>query len=162
MEIADPLEAAGAYAAALAWWRGPPFGDLAAHDGLRAEAVRLDELRLTVTEEWVECRLAAGGDAALVGDLEGLTALHPLRERFWRQLMVALYRNGRQADALRRAGELRSHLRDELGLNVSAALRELEQQVLTDHPGLLVAGRPSPVARRGTGGRRPERVGRAR
>ncbi len=148
-EIADPMEAAGAYAAALAWWRGPPFGDLAAHDGLRAEAVRLDELRLTVTEEWVECRLAAGGDAALVGDLEGLTALHPLRERFWRQLMVALYRNGRQADALRRAGELRSHLRDELGLNVSAALRELEQQVLTDHPGLLAAGRPSPVARRG-------------
>ena len=113
--------------------------------------MRLEELRHTAIEQWIECRLAAGGDAALVSDLEGLTAEHPLRERYWRQLMVALYQTGRQADALRRAAELRRLLRDELGLSVSPALRDLEARVLADDPTLL----PTAVPASGRGHGRP-------
>ena len=149
LALTEPGEAARAYAAALGWWRGPAFGELADHDGIRAEAVRLEERRHTAIEQWVECRLAAGGDAAAVSDLEGLTAEHPLRERYWRQLMVALYQTGRQADALRRAAELRSLLRDELGLSVSPALRELEARILADDPTLLPAAPAAPSAAHG-------------
>jgi len=68
--------------AALVWWRGPAFGNLRDTEWIRPEAVRLDELRLTVVESWFESRLAADGDASLIGDLEGHAATHPLRERF--------------------------------------------------------------------------------
>ena len=142
--LAEPGDGVRAYGAALAWWRGPAFGELADHDVIRVEAVRLEELRHTAVEQWIECRLGAGGDAAVVGDLEGLTAEHPLRERYWRQLMVALYQTGRQADALRRAAELRNLLREELGLGVSPALRDLEARILADDPALLAAAPATP------------------
>ncbi len=135
-ECTDPLAAAARYADALSWWQGPPFGDLHDHEHLRPEAVRLDEHRHAAVESWMECRLEAGVDPALVGDLESLAAANPLRERYWRQLVVALHRSGRQAEALRRLAEVRTMLRDELGLDVPATLRQLEARVLADDPSL--------------------------
>jgi predicted ATPase/DNA-binding SARP family transcriptional activator len=122
---------------ALACWRGSAFEEFAEHEWARLEAMRLDELRILAQEELLEARLALGGHAALVGDLEALVVQHPLRERFWQQLIVALYRSGRSADALRRAEALRTVLREELGLDPSPALRELEARVLNDDPALL-------------------------
>ena len=136
-ETTAPSEAAELYGAALAWWRGRAFGDLADQEWIRAEAVRLDELRQTITEEWMECRLAVRADASVIGDLEGLTSANPLRERFLRQLMVALFRAGRHGEALRRASEYRSLLRDGMGLDPSPALVEIEGQILADDPALL-------------------------
>ena len=84
-----------------------------------------------------------------MAELEALVAAHPLRERFWRQLMLALYRTGRQAEALRRCADLRSMLRDEMGLSLSPAAQALEAQILADDPSLL---RPRRAARRGHAG----------
>ncbi len=134
---AAPSEAPDLYRSALDWWRGPAFGELADHEWVRAHAVRLDELRLSVTEEWIDARLAIGGDGSPTGDLEGFTKLHPLRERFLRQLMVALYREGRRAEALRRANDFRTLLRDEMGLDPSPAVLAVETQILADDQKLM-------------------------
>ena len=142
----DPALAGARYAAALSWWQGPPFGDLHDHEHLRPEAVRLDEHRHAAVESWMECRLEADVDPALVGDLESLAVANPLRERYWRQLVVALHRSGRQAEALRRLAEVRTMLRDELGLDVPSTLRELEARVLADDPSLR-AHDPAPRPR---------------
>jgi predicted ATPase/DNA-binding SARP family transcriptional activator len=133
---------------ALACWRGSAFEEFAEYDWARPEAMRLDELRVLAQEELIETRLALGAHAALVGELEALVARHPMRERFWQQLVVALYRSGRSAEALRRAEEHRVMLREELGLDPSPALRELEARVLIDDPTLLqppVASRRSVI-----------------
>ena len=129
---------------ALACWRGSPFDEFAEHDWARLEGVRLDELYVVAQEDLFEARLALGSDAALIGDLEALIALHPLRERFWRPLIVALYRSGRSGEALRRVETLRVLLREELGLDPSPALRDLEARILSEDPTLL----HSPVASR--------------
>ena len=113
------------------------FGEFAELPGVRGEAMRLEELRLTVTEDLIEARLDRGEDARTAAELEALVATHPLRERFWRQLMLALYRAGRQAEALRRCAELRSMLRDEMGLGISPAAQALEAQILADDASLL-------------------------
>ena len=121
---------------------------------MRGEALRLEELRLTVTEQLIDARMEAGDDARMVAELEALVADHPLREKFWRQLMLALYRSGRQAEALRRCADLRSMLRDEMGLSVSPAARELEARILADDPSLHhhveqpAQATPAPLARR--------------
>ena len=99
--------------------------------------MQLDELRLVAVETLLEARLALGEAGAVVGELERLVVDHPLRERFWRQLMVALYRTGRQGEALRQANQLRAFLGDELGLDLSPAARELEARILADDPTLL-------------------------
>ena len=130
---------------ALACWRGSPFEEFAEHDWARLEAMRLDELYVVAQEELFEARLALGGHATLIGDLEALVARHPLRECFWQQLIVALYRSGRSGEALRRAETLRVLLREELGLDPSPALRDLEARVLSDDPTLL---QPPVAARR--------------
>jgi DNA-binding SARP family transcriptional activator len=129
---------------ALSYWRGSAFGEFAEYDWARPEAMRLDELRVHAQEELFEARLALGGHSALVGELEALVTRHPMRERFWHQLVVALYRSGRSAEALRRAETLRVVLREELGLDPSPAFRELEARVLIDDPTLL----QSPMASR--------------
>ena len=136
----DPTVAA-TLGEALTGWRGPAFGELADNPWIRPEAVRLDELRLAATERWIDARLALGEHAATTGDLERLVAVHPLREAFWLQLMLALYRSGRQAEALRRAAELSRMLRDELGLGPSPGLLDLEQRMLRDDPSLQVPRR---------------------
>ena len=97
----DPGEAASKLGTALDLWRGRPFEDIEPTNSTEAEAARLIELHLSAVEARIDADLALGKDAALVGELEGLVHLHPLRERFRGQLMLALYRAGRQSDALR-------------------------------------------------------------
>lgn len=122
--------------AALALWHGPAFGPCAELDEVRSEAVRLDELRLVATDGWAEAKLSTGDPAVMVGELEALVSRHPLRESFRRSLMTALYRTGRQGEALRRCAEFRRLLADELGLDPSERIRELEVRILADDPSL--------------------------
>ena len=134
---------------ALALWRGPALADLADEPWARAEADRLDELRLTAVEERIEAELELGRHAVLVAQLEALAAEHPLRERLRRQLALALYRSGRQADALAACRSASAAL-DELGLEPSPELRELERDILRQSPHLsvpqaLVEEEPEPV-----------------
>jgi predicted ATPase/DNA-binding SARP family transcriptional activator len=125
---------------ALALWHGPAFGPHADLAEVQAEAARLDELRLVATDEWAEARVTSGDPAPMVGELEALVSRHPLRECYWRLLMLALYRTGRQGEALRRAGEFREMLGRDLGLDVSPAVHELESRILADDPALRPPG----------------------
>ncbi|WP_433787043.1 BTAD domain-containing putative transcriptional regulator [Actinomycetospora sp. CA-101289] len=146
----DPPAARRAVDAALAEWSGSAFAEFADLDVVRAEAGRLEELRLVAHELAVDARLACGGHREVVGELEGLVDEHPLRERLWSQLMLALYRSGRPAEALRRAQQLRRLLREELGLGPTAEVRALENDILTEDPGL---DRPPPPVRASAGAR---------
>jgi DNA-binding SARP family transcriptional activator/CheY-like chemotaxis protein len=132
----DPERAADLLRAADALWHGPALADITGMPFARLEATRLEELRLSAVEDRVEAELALGRHVALVAELEQLVGRHPLRERPKAQLMVALYRSGRQAAALEvyRAGQ--RLLRDELGLEPGARLRELERAVLRHDPEL--------------------------
>ena len=127
--------AARCYEEALALWRGPALAGID-NAWIRREASRLDELQLVTTEEWVALALAGGRHADLVGKLESLVAVHPLRERLHEQLILALYRSGRQADALAAYRRARARLAEELGIDPSPALRELEQAILCQDPHL--------------------------
>ena len=125
---------------ALALWRGPAFADFVERPFARAEAARLDELRLTALERRIEADLALGRHGELVGELKALIDEHPLRERLRGQLMLALYRSGRQAEALDVYRETRRRLVGELGIEPGPALHELEQAILRQDPALAVAG----------------------
>ncbi len=125
--------------AALALWRGEPLVDLADQPTGMAEASRLRELRRAGQELLVDARLAAGEHRSLIGDLEAAVAAEPLRERRWAQLMLALYRSGRQADALRAYQRLRTMLGDELGIEPSTELRDLEAGILDQDRALLAS-----------------------
>ena len=144
-------EAARLLDEAESMWRGRAFADLADEPFIGPEAARLDELRLVATEGRVEAQLALGRHVELAGELETLVGRHPFREHLWSQLMVALYRSGRQADALRAYQRLRTVLADELGLEPSPKLRSLETAILCQDPELAdspqpdVAGVPTPV-----------------
>ena len=126
----DPGRAAAQLGEALALWRGAPLADFAYEPFAQAEIARLEELRLVAVEERIEAALALGDHARLVGELEALVREHPLRERLRGQLMLALYRSGRQADALEVYRQTSELLRDELGLEPSPQLRELERSIL--------------------------------
>ncbi|MDQ4068321.1 MAG: tetratricopeptide repeat protein, partial [Actinomycetota bacterium] len=132
---------------ALALYRGPPLAEFRDQEWARAEATRLEELYLAAVEEHAEARLRESGDVALVGELEALLAAHPLRERLRGQLMLAFYRSGRSADALACYQEGRRLLRDELGLEPSEALRELEGAILRQEETLQA---PTAVSRPAT------------
>ncbi len=121
---------------ALALWRGPPLADLAYDDFAQAEIARLEELRLAALEERVDVELARGRHRQLVGDLERLISRHPLRERLRGQLMLALYRSGRQAEALEAYAAARRTLVDELGIEPGRTLQQLEQAILQQSPEL--------------------------
>jgi predicted ATPase/DNA-binding SARP family transcriptional activator len=136
--VDDPAVAAATFGEALSLWRGAAYEEYVDHDLIVGEAVRLEELRLAVTERWIDVRMQVGDDVAVVGDLERLVASDPLRERFWCQLLLGLHRAGRQAEALRRAHELHSLMRDEFGLELSDAARELEAQIRANDPSLLL------------------------
>jgi DNA-binding response OmpR family regulator len=133
----DPERAADLLRAADALWHGPALADVTGMPFARIEATRLAELRLSAVEDRVDAELALGRHVALVAELDDLVARHPLRERLRAQLMLALYRSGRQATALEvyRAG--RRLLHDELGLEPGARLRELEHAVLRHDPQLV-------------------------
>ncbi len=116
--------------AALALWRGPPLSDFASEPFAHGEIARLEELRLAALEERIEADLALGRHAELVSELEALVRQHPLRERLRAQLMLALYRSGRQAEALAAYQQARRTLAEELGLEPGRRLQELEHAIL--------------------------------
>ena len=135
----EPKKAVAALQEALSLWRGEPFGDLAYEEWASREAGALRELRTSALENRLDAELALGRHAEAVGELELLSLRHPLRERLRGQLMLALYRSGRQAEALEAYREARRALVDELGLNPGRALQELEQAVLRQDPALDLA-----------------------
>ena len=147
----DPETAAETLREALALWRGPALSDLASERFAETVAASLEELRLVALEDRVTADLALGRHAEVVPELEGLVREHPLRERPRAQLMVALYRSGRQADALRAYQEGRARLVEELGLDPSPALQQLEKAILT-HDATVQA---PPVRPRGASKARP-------
>jgi predicted ATPase/DNA-binding SARP family transcriptional activator len=116
---------------ALALWRGPPLADIVLESFARNELERLEEERLATIIERVDCELALGLHEQLIGELEALAAEHPVREGLRGQLMLALYRSGRQADALAAYQEARHTLVEELGLEPSPELQDLEKAILT-------------------------------
>ena len=136
----DPAAASARLAEGLHLWRGPPLADLAAVEELQPEIRRLEELRLLAEMERIDAELALGHAAEAVVELDRLIAAAPLQERLRGQLMVALYRSGRQAEALAAYRETCALLRDELGLTPSAELRELECMILRHDAGLEADG----------------------
>ncbi|WP_345526270.1 BTAD domain-containing putative transcriptional regulator [Nocardioides endophyticus] len=121
---------------ALGWWRGVPYSELGDADPAVAERARLEELRLVAREDRAVLELALGRHASVSAELEAMTAAHPLRERLWALWAVALTRSGRQADALDVLARVRTILDEELGLEPSAELRELQTAVLRQDPDL--------------------------
>jgi DNA-binding SARP family transcriptional activator len=138
-----PERAASAFESALALWRGPPLADLDHAQLAQIEIGRLNELRVVAQEELIEARLALGRHAEVVVALEALIAQHPYRERLRAQLMLAMYRSERQADALQAYQDARKKLVDELGIEPGERLRELEQAVLAQDPALALVS-PGP------------------
>jgi predicted ATPase len=118
------------FAAALGLWRGAAFGDVADEGALRTEAQRLEEVRLQALEGRVAAELDAGGGADAVAELEVLVDQHPFRERLWRHLMLALYRAGRQRDALDAYRRVRKLLDEELGIEPGSELDALQAAIL--------------------------------
>ena len=141
----DPNRAAAAFETALALWRGAPLAGLANEPFVQREAARLDDLRLAALEDLGEAKLALGRHGELVGRLEALIGEHPYRERLRAQLMLALYRCERQADALQAYQDARRTLVEELGIEPGERLRELERAVLAQDPGLAAPSAPPGV-----------------
>jgi len=133
---ANPIASLDLYETALRLWQGAAYADVLGEPFVLGEATRLEEMRLSALEERNDVLLALGRHAELVGELSGLVNEHPLRERLQAQLLLALYRSGRQADALRAFGRARAILVDELGIDPGPDLRQLEQQILTQDPNL--------------------------
>src|SRR5206468_10627972 len=131
-----PADAKAVLQRALALWRGPALADFAYESYARAEAARLDELRVVALEDSIEAELALGQHAVAVAELERLVVEQPLRERLWGMLMLALYRSGRQAEALRAYTHARTTLADELGIDPGPALQRLEDEILRQDPAL--------------------------
>jgi YVTN family beta-propeller protein len=132
----DPAEASQTLSEALALWRGPALADLSSTLFAYAEGLRLQEVRLAAVEHRIDAALALGRHADVVAELEALVAQHPLRENLRGQLMLALYRCGRQSEALQLFQEARRLLVGELGLEPGAPLRALEQAILNHEPTL--------------------------
>src|SRR5262245_52236482 len=130
-------KASAELAAALALWRGPALSDLADLDGIASIAARLDALRLAATEHRLEADLDCGREDEVAAELDALIAEHPLRERLRRLRMLALYRAGRQAEALEAYRAARETLVEELGIEPSEELGELERAILRHDPDLL-------------------------
>ena len=144
-QSADPADGTRHLQSALALWRGRPLADVPGLAWLEDQAERLDLLWLQVKRALAKARLAAGEHAHLVPDLEQLVADHPLDEQIHAQLMLALYRNGRQADALGVYRRLRRTLNEELGIDPSQMLRDLETGILQQDPALEAPAPAVPV-----------------
>jgi DNA-binding SARP family transcriptional activator/pimeloyl-ACP methyl ester carboxylesterase len=142
----DPVTAAERLGEALALWRGPALAEFAEEPFAQAEAVRLDELRLSALEDRIEAELARGRHAEVIGDLEVAARDNPSRERLWARWMLALYRSGRQAEALGAFRELRAHLGEELGITPSPELVALEEAIVLQKPELDWVPAPPPLA----------------
>jgi DNA-binding SARP family transcriptional activator len=129
-ETAGPRHAAELLRNALSLWRGAPLADFSYDEFARAEIARLEELRASAIEQRIDLDIALGRHLELAGELEGLVAANPSRERLCRQLMLVLYRSGRQAEALEAYRAARRTLVDELGIEPGRELRELESAIL--------------------------------
>ena len=139
--------------AALALWRGPAFADVSLASAGRAEAERFEELRLRTYEMRFDAELAVGHHEPAIGELQALVAQNPYRERFVAQLMVALYRSGRHAEALDVYERTRRRLDDDLGLQPSADLQQLSGQIVRQDPELRRPVRSARVVTRSPGRR---------
>src|ERR671918_424595 len=142
LALTDPSGAAAVYEDALAMWRGAAFDGIGDHPSLQPEVARLGELRMAATEGRMAGELDLGRHAQLIPELEALVGRNPLRERLWGQLIVALYRSGRQGEALRAYQRAREILSEELGIDPSAELQNLHEQVLKQDPALETVGEP--------------------
>ncbi|MFF5112317.1 BTAD domain-containing putative transcriptional regulator [Streptosporangium sp. NPDC000509] len=145
----DHREALRVLEETLALWRGEPLGEFADQEFVRPVVTRLRELRATAVEDGFEARLALGESGACVPDLEALVETHPYRERLWELLVPALYRSGRQADALAALRRVRALLADDLGIQPGPRLRRLERAVFEQAVELETSGLapgPSPGA----------------
>jgi ABC-type transport system substrate-binding protein/DNA-binding SARP family transcriptional activator/DNA-binding beta-propeller fold protein YncE len=153
--LEEPARAAPRLEKALALWRGPPLADFAYEAFAQDEIRRLDDLRLAALEDRIEADLALGCHEAVIGELEALARAHPLRERLQGLLLLALYRCGRQADALEAYRSTRRRFVEELGVEPSPTLRQLERAILEQDPSLEAPPRhraPAPVQRIGRRG----------
>jgi DNA-binding SARP family transcriptional activator len=139
----ERLVAKEEFGEALRLWRGSPLADFAYEPFAQSEIARIDELRQACLERRIDADLAAGRHPELVGELEALVRAHPLRERLRAQLMLALYRSGRQADALDAYQAGRALLSDELGLEPDAELKDLQRAILAHDPALDLPDRPA-------------------
>ena len=162
LEDGDPKRASALLAEALELWRGPPLADVAFEDFARAEIRHLEELRLVALESKIDADLQLGRHLELAAELEALLAQHPTRERIAGQLMIALYRSGRQADALDVYQRTRAQLADELGLEPGPALKALQTQVLEQDRGLDSPVPWGTVMRAAQAGMNPPSRGRIR
>lgn len=140
LDSGRPEQASALLTEALALWRGPPLAEVAFEDFAQGEIRRLDELRIRAHDCRIDAELRLGHHAEVIGDLEGLLAEAPTREHLAGQLMVALYRCGRQADALDVYQRVRGALASELGLEPSPTLKGLQDEVLTHADSLLALG----------------------
>ena len=151
----ESLLAEGRTADALALWRGPAYAELTGLHAAHAEAQRLEELRLVGEEQQIDDRIARGEQSAAVGELRSLIEAHPLRERLRAQLMLALYRDGRQVEALAVFRDTRRLFAEEYGIEPGAQLRDLELRILRQDPELApVRAARAPVASPPAGPRR--------
>jgi DNA-binding SARP family transcriptional activator len=142
---AAPAERRELLEQALRLWRGPALAEFTFEQFAQAEIRRLEELRLVAVEHRIEADLELGGHGDVVGELEALVAAHPLRETFQRQLMLALYRSGRQAEALEAYQAARARFVEELGIEPGPALRQLQAEILRQGAASRhQARRPSP------------------
>jgi WD40 repeat protein/serine/threonine protein kinase len=140
--VTEPRSAAVTLAEALELWRGPALADLADEPSLSGDITRLEELHLQAVEEKTAVELDLGHHAQMAAELETLTRIHPLRERLWGELMLALYRLNRQAEALLAFERARAVLSDELGIDPSPELRRLHERILRQDPDLELKGEP--------------------
>jgi DNA-binding SARP family transcriptional activator len=138
LEAGEPVNAASGFATALALWRGSALADLAGEHAARAARARLDELRAVVFEHWVDAELASGRHLDQLPELRRMVTDAPLREAFQARLMVALYRSGRQADALAVYRAARDVLDRELGVEPGPELEAAQRAVLTHDPDLAM------------------------
>ncbi len=142
----DPAQAACHLEDALGLWRGPAFGELARHERLRVEAIRLDQLRAAAIADLVDARLSLGDHQSVIADLESAVAADPLAERPHAQLMHALYLDGQQAGALSVYRQLQHRLAEEVGVDPSPEVQRLHQRILQQDAGLAMETRTEPAA----------------
>jgi serine/threonine protein kinase/ABC-type glycerol-3-phosphate transport system substrate-binding protein len=142
LSSSDLPGAASTLREALDLWRGPALDDLTEQPSLRSDIARLEEIRMVATEDRIAADLSLGAHRELIPELEALVARHPFRERLWGQLMLALYRSGRQGDALAAYQRAREVLTEELGIDPSSELQRLQDQILRQDTALAVAGEP--------------------
>jgi DNA-binding SARP family transcriptional activator len=143
-DLMEPAERAAKLRKALSWWRGPALADFAFDSFAQPHIAHLEELRLVALEERVEAELASDRHRELVGELEGLVEEHPMRERLRGQYMLALYRSGRQAEALDAYQAGRKLLVDQLGIEPSRELQQLHGAILRQEAGLQAPGAAPP------------------